>query len=91
MKRNKKNIILENIKLLNAGAKGVAIGKTEDGKTVLVTGAIPGDVVNARVKKSKSKYYEAEAVDILEESLQNGTEMYSLWSLWRLQMAEYEL
>ncbi|MDR6129476.1 tRNA/tmRNA/rRNA uracil-C5-methylase (TrmA/RlmC/RlmD family) [Chryseobacterium sp. SORGH_AS1175] len=67
-KKKNRNIILENIKLLNAGAKGVAIGKTEDGKTVLVSGAIPGDVVNARVKKSKSKYYEAEAVDILEKS-----------------------
>ncbi|GAB0156777.1 23S rRNA (uracil(1939)-C(5))-methyltransferase RlmD [Chryseobacterium sp. Alg-005] len=66
--KKKKNIILENIKLITAGAKGVAIGKTEDGKTVLVSGAIPGDVVNARVKKSKSKYYEAEAVEVLEES-----------------------
>lgn len=66
--KKKKNIILENIKLVTAGAKGVAIGKTEDGKTVLVSGAIPGDVVNARVKKSKSKYYEAEAVEVLEES-----------------------
>lgn len=66
--KKKKNIILENIKLVTAGAKGVAIGKTEDGKTVLVSGAIPGDVVNARVKKSKSKYYEAEVVEVLEES-----------------------
>lgn len=67
-KNKKKNLILENIRLLSAGAKGVAIGKTEDGKTVLVSGAIPGDVVNARVKKSKSKYYEAEALEVLEES-----------------------
>lgn len=68
MKKNKKNLILENIKLLSAGAKGVSIGKTEDGKTVLVSGAIPGDLVNARVKKAKSKYYEAEAIEILEAS-----------------------
>lgn len=67
-KNKKKNLILENIRLLAAGAKGVAIGKTEDGKTVLVSGAIPGDVVNVRVKKSKSKYYEAEAVEVLEQS-----------------------
>lgn len=66
--KKKKNIILENIKLLTAGAKGVAIGKTEDGKTVLVSGAIPGDIVNVRVKKSKSKYYEGEAVEVLEQS-----------------------
>lgn len=68
MSRKKKNLILENIKLLSAGAKGVAVGKTEEGKTILVSGAVPGDVVNARIKKAKSKYYEAETVDILEPS-----------------------
>ncbi|WP_333853352.1 23S rRNA (uracil(1939)-C(5))-methyltransferase RlmD [Epilithonimonas sp.] len=67
MKR-KKNLILENIKLLSAGAKGVSVGKTTEGKTVLVSGAVPGDVVNVRVKKAKSNYYEGEAVDILEYS-----------------------
>lgn len=67
-KNRKKNLIIENIKLVSAGAKGVAVGKTEEGKTVLVSGAVPGDVVNARVKKSKSKYFEAEAVEILEKS-----------------------
>lgn len=66
--KKKKNIILENIRLLAAGAKGVAIGKTEDGKTVLVSGAVPGDLVNARVKKAKSKYFEAEAIEIVEKS-----------------------
>ncbi len=67
MKR-KKNLILENIKLLSAGAKGVSVGKTAEGKTVLVSGAVPGDLVNVRVKKAKSNYYEGEAVDILEYS-----------------------
>ena len=66
--KKKKNIILENIQLVTAGAKGVAVGKTEEGKTVLVSGAVPGDVVNARVKKSKSKYYEAEALEIVQPS-----------------------
>lgn len=68
MKKNKKNLILENIRLLSAGAKGVSIGKTDDGKTILVSGAIPGDLVNARVRKAKSKYYEADAIEILEPS-----------------------
>ena len=67
-KNRKKNVILENIKLFTAGAKGVAVGKTQDGKTVLVSGAVPGDVVNAKVKKSKSKYFEAEAIDFIELS-----------------------
>jgi len=66
--KKKKNLILENITLTSAGAKGVAVGKTDEGKTVLVSGAVPGDVVDARVKKSKSRYYEAETVKILEKS-----------------------
>lgn len=68
MGRKKKNLILENIKMLSAGAKGVAVGKTEEGKTVLVSGAVPGDLVNAKVKKAKSKYYEAEVIEIIEPS-----------------------
>ena len=68
MRKRKQNIILENIKLVSAGSKGVAVGKTDEGKTVLVSGAVPGDVVNARVKKSKSNYFEAEMVEIVESS-----------------------
>lgn len=66
--KQRRNKILENIKLLSAGAKGVSVGKTEDGKTVLVSGAVPGDLVNVRVKKSKSNYFEGEATEILEYS-----------------------
>ena len=66
--KKKKNLILENIKLLSAGAKGVSVGKTAEGKTVLVSGAIPGDTVNVRIKKSKSKYAEGEAIEIVEKS-----------------------
>ena len=68
MRKKKKEIILENIKLVSAGSKGVAVGKTEEGKTVLVSGAVPGDIVNARVRKSKSNYFEAEVIDIVERS-----------------------
>ena len=66
--KKKKNQILEQIQLTSAGAKGVAVGKTQEGKTVLVSGAVPGDLVNARVRKSKSKYFEAEAIEIIEKS-----------------------
>lgn len=68
MKNKKKNQILENIRLLSAGAKGVSVGKTEEGKTVIVSGAVPGDLVNVRVKKAKSNYVEGEAIEILEYS-----------------------
>ncbi|SMC44123.1 23S rRNA (uracil(1939)-C(5))-methyltransferase RlmD [Moheibacter sediminis] len=63
-----KNIFLENIEILRAGAKGISIGKSPDGKTVLVKDAIPGDVVNVNVYKKKSSYLEGNAVEILKKS-----------------------
>lgn len=72
-KNKRKNQILTGIQLHAAGAKGVAIGKDETGKTVLVSGAIPGDVVNVRVKKSKSKYIEGEAIEIIQQSADRVT------------------
>ena len=69
MRNRAKKIVLENITLISAGAKGVSVGRTEEGKTVLVKGAVPGDVVHARVKKSKSNYYEAEMVEIFDNFL----------------------
>lgn len=67
-KHKKKNLVLENIKLTSAGSKGVAVGRTDEGKTVLVSGAVPGDTVNVRVKKAKSNYFEGEAIDIIVRS-----------------------
>lgn len=66
--KKKKNIILENIHLQSAGAKGVAVGKTDEGKTIFVSGAVPGDIANVRVKKNKSNYCEAEALEITKYS-----------------------
>ncbi len=68
MRNRAKKIVLENITLISAGAKGVSVGRTEEGKTVLVKGAVPGDVVHARVKKSKSNYFEAEVEEFVKKS-----------------------
>lgn len=53
-RKAKQKIILNNIEVLRAGAKGVSVGKTEEGKTVLIKGAIPGDVVDVHVLKKKA-------------------------------------
>lgn len=66
--RKRPNQILENITLHGAGAKGVAVGRTPEGKTVLVKGAVPGDVVNVQVRKSKSKYFEGDVAEIITPS-----------------------
>ncbi|MEN8138008.1 MAG: 23S rRNA (uracil(1939)-C(5))-methyltransferase RlmD [Bacteroidota bacterium] len=63
-RRRDKNKILENITLTDAGAKGKAVGHAEDGRVVFVTGAIPGDVIDARVTKKRKAYYEATPVKI---------------------------
>ncbi|HEY4539876.1 MAG TPA: 23S rRNA (uracil(1939)-C(5))-methyltransferase RlmD [Faecalibacter sp.] len=64
----KQKIILNNIEVLRAGAKGVSVGKTEEGKTVLIKGAIPGDVVDVHVLKKKSSYLEGQAVAFHKQS-----------------------
>jgi len=68
MSKKNNNHILKNIELLSAGAKGVSVGKTDDGRTVMVSGAVPGDIVDARILKSKKKYFQAQAVNIIEKS-----------------------
>src|SRR5690606_27291625 len=67
-RKKSKNIFLENIEVLRAGAKGVSVGKTEDGKTVLIQDAVPGDVVNVSVFKKKSSYLQGKATEILKKS-----------------------
>ncbi len=67
-RKQRKDIFLENIEVLRAGAKGVSIGKAPDGKTVLIQDAVPGDVVNVSVYKKKSGYLEGKAVEILHKS-----------------------
>ena len=64
----KQKIILNNIEVLRAGAKGVSVGKTVEGKTILIKGAIPGDVVDVHVLKKKSSYFEGQAVAFHKKS-----------------------
>ncbi|MGS0748107.1 23S rRNA (uracil(1939)-C(5))-methyltransferase RlmD [Halpernia sp. GG3] len=68
MKQKRPNPILDNISIYGAGAKGVAIGKTPEGKTVLVKGAVPGDVVDVQVRKSKSNYFEGDVLNLITPS-----------------------
>jgi len=47
---------------------GRGIGRRDDGFVVFVAGALPGDVVRARIGKSKRGYAEAAAVELIEAS-----------------------
>lgn len=64
----KNNILIENLELTTAGAKGMSIGRTEEGKTVIVANAVPGDVVDVQPFKSKKKYIEAKIIKVRKYS-----------------------
>ncbi|MBR4402557.1 MAG: 23S rRNA (uracil(1939)-C(5))-methyltransferase RlmD [Flavobacteriales bacterium] len=59
MRKRPKNLILESLVVSDAAAQGKSVAHATDGRAVLISGAVPGDVVDARVIKKKSKYYEA--------------------------------
>lgn len=67
-RRKFKELFFENISIERAGAKGVSIAKAPDGKTILVHGAVPGDVSDVKIYKKKNSYYEGNAVEIREKS-----------------------
>ncbi len=56
------------IVITSLGAEGEGIGKLEDGMTVFVTDALPGDKVLAHITKVKKTYAYAFAAKILEPS-----------------------
>lgn len=45
--------VLEDLKIHTLGAKGKAIGKTEEGRVVFIPYVAPGDIVDARVVKKR--------------------------------------
>ncbi|MBV7441826.1 23S rRNA (uracil(1939)-C(5))-methyltransferase RlmD [Weeksellaceae bacterium TAE3-ERU29] len=63
-RKERKPLILENIYLETAGAKGASIGKAPDGKTIFVRNAVPGDTVDVRVLKKKKRYLEGKAISV---------------------------
>lgn len=63
-----KRLILPSIALNSAGAKGVAIGRTEEGKAVMVKGAVPGDLADVRVVKKKKSHLMGEVHRLIEPS-----------------------
>jgi 23S rRNA (uracil1939-C5)-methyltransferase len=63
-RKNKKTVINE-IRLERYAAEGKSIAHLEDGKTLFVEGAVPGDVVEVLVMKNKKSYAEGKAMKVL--------------------------
>ena len=67
MRKKQKNIILENILITDYAAEGKSLVR-HDGKVVFVSGAIPGDLVNIQIGKSKKDWAEGRTIKIVEPS-----------------------
>jgi 23S rRNA (uracil1939-C5)-methyltransferase len=65
MGRSKTNrIILEDLEVFDAGAKGKAVAKAADGRVVFITNAVPGDVVTVQTTKKRKAFYEGTAISV---------------------------
>ncbi|MCF6348661.1 MAG: 23S rRNA (uracil(1939)-C(5))-methyltransferase RlmD [Flavobacteriaceae bacterium] len=73
MSRRKRNIVFENIEVIDAGAKGKAVAKAPDGKVIFLSNAVPGDVVDVQTFKKRKAYYEGKAIDFKKLSNKRTT------------------
>ena len=53
MPRTRKKILLEKVMIADAGAKGKAVTRLENGLVLFVEGAVPGDVCDVLVHKKR--------------------------------------
>lgn len=67
-KKNTDKIVFHQIKVLDAGAKGVSVAKAPDGKVVFMPNVVPGDVVDVQTFKKRKAYYEGKAIKFHELS-----------------------
>ncbi len=64
----KKPFIIPELSITGIADKGKAVGRHEDGKVVFVENAVPGDVCEVRVFKSRKGFYEGHAESIITPS-----------------------
>jgi 23S rRNA (uracil1939-C5)-methyltransferase len=62
MARKKKQLVFENIEVIDAGARGKTIAKAPDGRVIFLTNTVPGDVVDIRTGKKRKAYFEGTAI-----------------------------
>jgi 23S rRNA (uracil1939-C5)-methyltransferase len=60
VRKKKKNIVLENIRVEDYAAEGKSLARVE-GKVIFIENAVPGDVVDIQISKSKKDWAEGRA------------------------------
>ena len=61
MRKKKRRQVFENVKVIDAGAKGKTVGKAPDGRVIFLTNTVPGDVVDVQTTKKRKSYFEGVA------------------------------
>ena len=67
-KKKTDRIVFHQIKVLDAGAKGVSVAKAPDGKVIFIPNVVPGDVIDVQTFKKRKAYYEGKATQFHEYS-----------------------
>lgn len=62
-RRNNKNIVYENVEIVDVAAEGNAIAKVDD-MVIFVQQAIPGDICDLQVIRKRKRYCEAKVINI---------------------------
>ncbi|RAV29621.1 23S rRNA (uracil(1939)-C(5))-methyltransferase RlmD [Sinomicrobium soli] len=62
MSRKNRKPFIEQVEVIDAGAKGKGVAKAPDGRVIFLSNAIPGDVVDVQTTKKRKAYYEGRAV-----------------------------
>jgi len=65
--RQKKQLVLRQVEVNDYAAEGKAIARV-DGKVVFIQGAVPGDIVDVKLVKSKKDWAEGKILEILKPS-----------------------
>lgn len=61
MRKKNRRQTFEQVEIIDAGAKGKAVGKAPDGRVIFISNAVPGDVVDVMTTKKRKAYFEGVA------------------------------
>lgn len=62
MSRKNRKQVFEQVEIIDAGAKGKAVGKAPDGKVIFIDNAVPGDIADIQTFKKRKAYYQGKAI-----------------------------
>lgn len=73
MRKKGRRQTFEQVTVIDAGAKGKAIGKAPDGRVIFLSNAVPGDVVDVLTTKKRKAYFEGIATHFHQYSHRRTT------------------